>query len=172
VLKLILPVGRRSIIIGVHQFLWHPFTVFLAWRKLYGTPSFREIICIFIHDWGYWTCSDIDGKEGIKHPELGANIARVLLGPEYTELCLYHSRSYARAAGVQPSKLCHADKLSIAYEPWWFYLSRAWLSGELGEYRRRSAEEHYIPESVSHRTWFGWIKGYLTEVGQKYVQQG
>lgn len=99
-------------------------------------------------------------------------VTRVLLGPEYAELCLYHSRSYARAAGEQPSKLCHADKLSIAYEPWWFYLSRAWLSGELSEYRRRAAEEHYVPESVSHRTWFKWIKGYLTEVGQKYVQQG
>jgi len=139
---------------------------------LFGSPSWKELICIFIHDLGYWNCYDIDGIDGSKHPELGAKIARVLLGPEYAELCLYHSRSYARATGAQPSKLCYADKLSIAYEPWWFYLSRAWLSGELGEYRRRAAEEHYIPASASHRSWFEWIKEYLAGVGRKNLQQG
>ncbi|OPX83402.1 MAG: hypothetical protein A4E53_04641 [Pelotomaculum sp. PtaB.Bin104] len=171
-LKRIFPVGRRSLIFGVHQFLWHPFVVYLAWLKLFGRPSWKEMICIFIHDLGYWNCCDIEGKEGLKHPELGARIARVFLGPEYVELCLYHSRSYASMIGVRPSKLCYADKLSIAYEPWWFYLARAWLSGELFEYRSRAAAEHHIPKSASHRSWFEWIKEHLSGVGQKNIQQG
>jgi len=27
--------------------------------------DWKEIICIFIHDWGYWFCADMDGEDGI-----------------------------------------------------------------------------------------------------------
>ena len=112
--------GKKSLIFGTHQFLWHPITVFLAWVKLYGLPNWKELICIIIHDWGYWICDDIEGEKGSKHPEFAATLAANFLGEEYKEFCLYHSRHYAKAQGKTPSKLCYADKLAIAYENKWF----------------------------------------------------
>lgn len=153
---LMLKRGTKSVLFGVHQFIWHPITVLIAWWKLYGRPSWKELICIFVHDLGYWGSPNMDGEEGERHPELGADIAKKLFGPDYYFLCLYHSRHYARTAGAEPSKLCWADKLSIFYEPWWFYIFRALLSGEIHEYRELAVG--YIPLRASHRTWFEWIK--------------
>lgn len=81
---------------GVHQFLWHRITVLVAWWSLYGAPNCREAICIFIHDWGYWTCENMDGEEGERHPEFGAKLAGWLFGQKYHDLVLLHSRHYAR----------------------------------------------------------------------------
>jgi hypothetical protein len=161
-------VGKRSLLFGVHQFIWHPITVLIAWWELYGRPSWRELVCIVIHDWGYWFCPNMDGPEGEKHPEFGARIAWRLFGQaEYWDLCLLHSRHYARAYGANPSKLCWADKLSILYDPWWFYLTRAWLSGELKEYRKVAADAGFIPLSASNRAWFIWVQGRLAKVGRE-----
>lgn len=158
-------VGQRSLLFGVHQFIWHPITVLIAYWKLYGRPNWPEIVCIFIHDWGYWFCANMDGPEGERHPEYAARLAGKWFGPRYYDLCLYHSRHYARTADALPSKLCWADKLSIAYEPWWFYLPRAWLSGELREYRQKAAEAGFISQSAGHREWFCWIKSWLANQG-------
>ncbi len=162
----LLPIGRRSLLFGVHQFAWHPFTVFLAWIKLYGWPSWKEIICIIVHDWGYWQCRDMDGEDGERHAEVGCYIAYKLFGQKYAELCLLHSRHYAKAIGAEPSRLCYADKLSIMYEPWWFYLARAWLTGELWEYRAMAAQSGYVSLSASHREWFKWVQSYLSSKGK------
>lgn len=151
-------VGKKSLLFGVHQFIWHPLTVLLAWWKLYGRPSWKEAFCILIHDWGYWFSSDMDGPEGRRHPEFAARLAGTLFGSKYNLLCLYHSRHYARNTGAEPSKLCWADKLSIIFEPWWLYLPRAWLSGELKEYRQVAAKAGFIPLSASNRQWFDAIK--------------
>ncbi|MFZ3132684.1 MAG: hypothetical protein WA125_16685 [Desulfosporosinus sp.] len=156
-------VGRKSLLFGVHQFLWHPITVLAAWWYLYGRPSWKEIVCIIIHDWGYWFASNMDGPEGEYHPELAAKLAGKWLGPEYLDLCLYHSRHYARNVGVEPSKLCWADKLSIKYEPWWLYLPRAWASGELKEYRQVAAD--FIPLSASNKVWYTWVQDRLLKLG-------
>lgn len=64
------------------RFLWHPVTVLLAWWALYGRPTWRELVCIIIHDWGYWHCPNMDGPEGELHPEYGAQLAGRWLGPE------------------------------------------------------------------------------------------
>ena len=61
-------------------------------------------------------------------------IALYLFNDDHYELCLYHSRHFAKTADAEPSRLCWADKLSILYEPWWLYLPRAWAS--LQGYRR------------------------------------
>lgn len=159
--------GRRSILFGVHQFLWHPITVLIAWWRLYGWPGWRELVCIFIHDWGYWYAPDMDGEEGEKHPELAAKPAGKWFGPEYRDLCLYHSRHYARRAGVEPSRLCWADKLSILYDPRWFYLLRARLSGELREYRETAAKAGFIPLTASDQEWFAWIRDRLSTLGRE-----
>jgi hypothetical protein len=55
---------------------------------------------------------------------------------EWRDFCLYHSRFYAKRDEKPYSKLCVADKLAFCLEPWWFYLPRAILSGEIREYMR------------------------------------
>ena len=159
--------GTKSLLFGVPQFAIHPLVVFIAWCKLYGRPSWREIVCIGIHDWGYWGSPNMDGEEGEKHPRLGAEIAGRLFDewaegysePTYYSLCLYHSRHYARNRETEPSRLCWADKLSVLYEPWWLYLPRAWASGELSEYRALAVP--FVPLTASNRTWYAWLQDRL-----------
>lgn len=147
--------GTKSLLFGVHQFILHPLVVFIAWIVLYRKlPSWKELICIIIHDWGYWGKTNMDDEEGEKHPETAAKIAGKLFGHSYHDLCLYHSRHYARTAGQEPSLLCWADKQSILYDPWWFYLPRAWLSGELTEYRRLAANCGFVSILATHREWY------------------
>lgn len=149
-------VGTKSLLFGVHQFLWHPLTVYWAWARLYGRPDLRELVCILIHDWGYWGSAEMDGASGARHPELGASIASKLFNHEYRDIVLLHSRRYARGCGLVPSKLCWADKLSIVYEPEWFYLLRARASGELDEYRKQATT--HISVEQSDLVWLRWIK--------------
>jgi hypothetical protein len=160
-------VGTKSLLFGVHQFIWHPITVFIAWRAKYGWPSWREVVCIVVHDWGYWGAPNMDGAEGERHPELGAHIAMRLFGAKYRDMCLHHSRHYCRQAQAEPSKLCWADKLSICYDPWWLYIPRAMLSGEINEYRQLAASAGFVPLSATHREWFRWVQDLLRTVGQK-----
>lgn len=158
--------GTKSVLFGVHQFAWHPLTVWLAWIWLYRKPpTWRETVCIVIHDWGYWGKACMDDEEGEKHPEVGARIAGALFGQEFHDLCLYHSRHYARNAGMEPSKLCWADKLSIVFEAWWLYLPRAIASGELAEYRKAAAG--FLPEGASNRVWFRWVRDRLATLGRE-----
>jgi hypothetical protein len=148
-------VGTKSLIFGVHQFAWHPWTVARAWRHLYGHwPTWREAVCIAVHDWGYWGSPNINGPEGEWHPVAGAAIAGRLFDRHYhQDLCLYHSRHYARAVGVEPSALCWPDKQSLMFDPPWFYLFRARLSGELAEHRQTAATAGVVPLSASDTEW-------------------
>jgi hypothetical protein len=109
----------------------------------------------------------MDDAIGEKHPEWAANLVLKRLGPESFYLCLLHSRHYARNCNVEPSTLCWADKYSIMYEPWWFYLPRAWLSGELMEYRLEVDAFGSIPLSATHREWFRWVRGRLSMLGKE-----
>lgn len=155
-------VGTRSLLFGVHQVVWHPVTVALAWRRLYGRwPTWREAVCIALHDLGYLGVREMDGADGERHPELGARVAAGLLGREYGRLCLLHSRHYAVRVGAAPSALCWADKLSILYEPWWFYLPRARLSGELAEYRDRANGAGAVTSARTDREWFAFMQDYF-----------
>lgn len=160
------PVGTRSLLIGVHQFLWHPLTVWLAWVRFYGEfPTWRECVCIFIHDWGYWGCPEMDGPKGSEHTRLGADIANRLFGIKYYSLCVWHSRHYAETYGREPSKLCWPDKVSMLYEPEWFYLLRARLSGEIHEYRKNAIG--HLPLSASDREWLRWLRTRLHRLAEQ-----
>jgi hypothetical protein len=160
--------GTKSLLFGVHQFIIHPLTVYVAWVWLYHRlPNWKEAICIIIHDWGYWGKEKMDDAEGEKHPETAARIAGRLFGPVYHDLCLLHSRHYAMMAGKEPSLLCWADKLSILFEPWYLYLPRAWASGELFEYRAVAAGTGFIPISASHREWYVWIKARFEKLARE-----
>lgn len=119
----------------MHQFVWHPITVFLAWLDLYGWPTWWETICIIVHDVGYLGKADMDGVSGAAHPELGAKIAGFLCGEKGRLECLGHSRSYAAKYNIPTSRLCWADKWSPMFDPTHFYWFRGTVSGEIAEYR-------------------------------------
>lgn len=165
-------VGTRSLLVGVHQVLWHPITVWRAWCKLYGRPWWREVVCFFLHDLGYLGRRDMDGPDGVRHPELGAAIAGWLFGPRYRDLVLYHSRTYARMAGVEPSPLCWADKASIAFEPRWWYLLRARMSGEIREYRREAARAGVVRHDASDEQWFEVLASLFRSLGEGRGETG
>lgn len=131
--------GTLSVLIGAHQFLIHPLFVFIAWWTLYGFPADPRLwLAFLVHDLGYWGKPELDNADGETHPELGARVMH-LFGDTWRDLTLHHSRFYASRAGRAPSPLCAADKLAFALEPWWLYLPRVILSGEIHEYMQRAA---------------------------------
>lgn len=57
-----------------------------------------------------------------------------VLAAHWRDFTLYHSRFYAKRDGRPFSRLCVADKLAVALEPYWLYLPRVIASGEIHEY--------------------------------------
>ncbi len=106
----------------------------MAWIKLYKVvPSWKEALCILIHDWGYYKCERMEDEDGQWHPLWAA--CRVLpWGAEYFKLVVLHSRFLARRLGQEPSRLCLADKLGTALMPTWMWVGLGRLSGEVYEY--------------------------------------
>lgn len=147
-------VGTKSLLFGIHQVFWHPIVVLRAWVYLFGWPSFKEFICIIIHDWGYAGKPNLDGPEGEVHPMLGAKIAGRLFGIDWFYFCLLHSRTMARKINMEPSKLCWADKLSFCFEPRWFYLIRAKMSNEIEEIFYASIKSGLIDGRMSLFQWY------------------
>ena len=157
-------IGTKSILFGAHQFIIHPLFVAYAWWILYGFPKdYKLWIAFFVHDLGYWDKSNMDGEEGEKHPLFGANFMGNRYGKKWYEFCLFHSRFLAKKNNRNYSKLCPADKLSIAMEPWWLYLPRVILSGEIKEYMKIVETKHkYEPlTNKSKKAWFDSVQKYL-----------
>ncbi len=170
--------GTKSILFGAHQFLIHPLVLALAWWQLYGFPFDPRLwIAFVVHDLGYWGKPNMDGPEGERHVEWGANLMHQWFGSEWSEFCLYHSRFYSKRDGKPFSRLCVADKLAIVLEPWWLYLPRVWLSGELWEYMalaggkgnskyKGEPNSKYVSMNLATGTVRGWHRGmtaYLKE---------
>lgn len=174
-------VGTKSLLFGVHQFLYHPLTVALAWKRVYTRwPNWWECVAICCHDLGYWGKRDMDGPDGITHPYDGARYAwrwtefiakNVLryrqeiaqqLGRKAWALCITHSYGYcarvrqSRGGLVPftPGFLAFPDKVCVLYDQRWFYLLRARLSGEIYEFMR------HAPAAVSGdpATWLRWYR--------------
>lgn len=103
----------------------------------------RLWLAFVVHDLGYIGKPNMDGPEGETHPELGARVMRRLFGDAWGDLCLLHSRYYAKRLNRGVSPLCAADKRVFLIEPAWLYLPRVWATGELAEYiaagQRRAA---------------------------------
>ena len=157
-------IGTKSVLFGAHCFFIHPIFVFIAWWKLYGFPINPILwLSFFVHDIGYLCKPNMDGEEGETHVELGANIMGIF-GKKWANFSRYHSRFYAKKDNVKPSKLCHADKLAICLEPYWFYLFRVNLSGEINEYMKDAVKGKYksmkIP-TCSQKEWFNGVCEYL-----------
>lgn len=152
--------GTKSLLFGCHQFILHPLTVVLAWHHLYHRwPTWRELVCIIVHDWGYWGCEHMDQGEGAVHPYRGANVVYRLFGLEYFYLCLYHSRHMTKELGNKPvSALYYADKLSFVYTPWWLYVCIGVLTGEIFEYVHQTTAVGMITSNIhnSRNYWKSW----------------
>ncbi|MBF0481301.1 MAG: hypothetical protein HQK81_06295 [Desulfovibrionaceae bacterium] len=169
-------IGTKSLLIGAHQVVLHPWYVAKAWRKLYGFPRDPRLwVAFVVHDWGYWGKSDMDGPEGETHVELGARIMARLFGPAWGDFCRYHSRFRAQADGKPFSRLCLADKLSVALMPRRVYLTLARASGEIREYMARcSAEEKYAVQGMdasSEEAWFADLCEFLVAWVQAAIGQ-
>lgn len=184
-------IGTRSLLFGVHAFWLHPWILAWSWWKLYGFPwDPRLWVAFIVHDMGYWGKPNMDGPEGEQHPWLGALImdrlfdrgrdAQVILtqGENEEEIrlgwwgrfTLFHSRYLAKRYGFQPSRLCIADKLAAASEPWWLYLPRVWLTGELREFMAEAATERGRAAGIStvsarewHRTMGAYMRRWVEE---------
>ena len=87
--------------------------------------------------------------------------------PQWYDFCVNHSRFLAKQCGMQPSRLCMADKLSLGLEPWWLYLPRAWASGELKEYMRSAQPDgkhgHMNLQQVTAKQWYQSVQQYLRQ---------
>lgn len=150
-------IGTKSVLFGAHQFLLHPWFVAWGWWKLYGFPwDPRLWVAFFVHDLGYLGKPNMDGVEGETHPLLGAKImdffdaiARDPKSRKWYHLSLLHSRYYAKSLGLQPSRLCMADKLAIALTPAWLYLPMVRATGEIREYTANAKHRISGGENVS-----------------------
>lgn len=170
-----LPVGPRSVLWGAHCFFIHPWFVARAWTRLYGFPTDPRLwVAFFVHDLGYFVywCRNMDGPEGERHVEWGAQLMLRCFGAEWGDFCRYHSRFSAKRDGQHFSRLCVADKMSVTLEPWWLYLPRVMLSGEIKEYMalaqvKEGSKYHANPlmpynvSTTSRRAWFHDMTTYL-----------
>ena len=156
-------IGTKSLLFGVHQFLWHPICVGRAWRLLYQRwPNRVEWLAIFLHDVGYWGCSDMDGKCGRNHPKRGARLLYAfvkwwtkdeLLAYSWWLMVVGHSKTYSAICRAPLSPLYYADKVAALMEPAWLYMLRAWMTGEDKEFIANSPVQD---ERLG--TWFKWYR--------------
>ena len=147
--------GSKTLLFGVHQVFIHSVLVTWAWVKLYGSvPTWREMLCIMIHDIGYWGRPSLKCADGDKHPELGAKIAGKLLGPEWSDFILGHSTFYCKRNGLEPSKLMAADKFWHCLVPLWFYKILAVPTGEFRHYRELKHARQVSGRETSDAEWW------------------
>lgn len=165
-------VGTRSVLYGAHCFFLHPFFVAWAWWQLYGFPwDPRLWVAFFVHDLGYIGKPNMDGPEGERHPIMGARLMTALFDhstPDadilsitewqigrrsnlgrWGQFVLLHSRYFAKTLGMQPSRLCVADKLAISLTPAWLYLPMVRATGEIQEYRAHAKHRSVVDAQVS-----------------------
>lgn len=139
--------GTKSLLFGGHQFIIHPVFVLIAWLKLYKRfPSWRILLTIIIHDWGYWGLKKMDDEKGEQHPEWAGRKLSRLFGGRYHYLdkdglswtmgglSFYHSRFIAKKNNSSVSPLCLPDKYGVALMPTWLWVLLVTLSGEGKEY--------------------------------------
>jgi hypothetical protein len=164
-------IGTKSVLYGAHCFFLHPWFVAAAWWRLYGFPwDPRLWVAFFVHDLGYIGKPNMDGDEGERHPILGARLMAILFDAlqlgrgghapydihgtpvmlgRWGLFVLLHSRYFSKSLGMQPSRLCMADKLAIALTPAWLYLPMVRATGEIHEYRAHAVHRLKGNEAVS-----------------------
>lgn len=117
--------GTKSWLFGCHSFI-HSILIIRAWKHLYKSyPSFKECICIMLHDIGYCGKNYLTDKSNSSHAELGAQICGELFGGDYYLFVLGHSVTAAKKHGIAVSKLEAPDDYSWILAPdWWLRLNQ------------------------------------------------
>ncbi len=195
-------VGTKSVLFGYHCFFLHPLFVAYAWLRMHGfrrvkigerryanaPASWKRAVhtsildyklwwAFCLHDIGYWGKPNMDGPEGERHPEMGARIMRRKFGEPWGELCLYHSRFYARRDQREPSALCFPDKTAYLYYPTWLIVWLCSWTGEINEYMQNAhrdnagivvadgvkSEDYFAPNAFSKREWAEGVKTFIRQ---------
>lgn len=148
--------GTISILFGCHSMVIHPIVVTMAWFKLYGLPSWRELICIFLHDVGHYGLNYLDDYEQKKrHWELGAKATRALFGDWAYELTAGHCSH----SGLPKSKLYYADKLSWHLAPrWWLWMNTVFEPLLMIGFSSRMAAVNDFKDQVAESIGNGWFR--------------
>ncbi len=166
-------IGTKSLLFGAHQFILHPLLVLIAWKKLYGSVTWKELTCIIIHDWGYWGCPNMDGPEGEAHPYRPALWAYKHFRHEcYYNLIAYHSRFSAKTDKMPVSRLCLADKYGTAMYPTWLWVLLCTLSGEVKEYMPQKHRYEILksgPSGGKYQNPFDFFNSYKS-IARKWVE--
>jgi len=161
-------IGTKTLLFGNHQFLIHPFFVWLAWVKVYRRlPNWKESICILIHDWGYWGKPNIDGPEGEGHPLWATLWAKKYLDSGnlngYSYLCAFHSSTIAKRYDTSVSRLCLPDKVGVALMPICLLVLLGKLTGETREYRNCPKYAHAKREKMTDGELYQSLRDYYRE---------
>lgn len=137
---------------GAHSII-HSIVVMFAWKKLYSTwPSWRECVCILLHDIGYWGKNYITDKTNDGHAELGCRVAHRWFGPEYGHLVLGHSAAACKKFSIPKSKLEEPDDYSWVIAPLFWMRWNAWVEKfEVGpkEWKEAVRKNFYSKNKVS-----------------------
>lgn len=178
-------VGTKSVLFGAHCFFIHPWFVALGWWQLFGFPwDPRLWAAFFLHDIGYIGKPNMDGPEGESHPEVGARLMGRLFDHDrfgmgdaaryrWYDLCLYHSRYYAKREGRPVSRLCFADKLAFCLTPRWLYLPMVTATGEINEYLRmaqKADSDHWKPTGYDKKRWHAQLCEYMRKWVRTHVE--
>ena len=112
--------GTRTILFGAHSII-HSVLVIQAWKLIYGKyPKWWQLVCILIHDIGYFGTNFLTEKTNVGHAELGARIARRIFGQKGFDFIVGHSRSSSEKFGLPLSDLEAPDDYSWVIAPkWW-----------------------------------------------------
>lgn len=168
--------GTKSVLFGAHCFLLHPWFVALAWWRLYGFPWDPRLWMAFIvHDLGYVGKPNMDGEEGELHPYWGAFVMGALFGRRWFEFTLSHSRFLAKKLGINPSRLCVADKLATVLTPRFLYLPMVRATGEVHEYmalsrRNNATGDKYSTMNLDASSQLAWHRDMIAYM-RRWVQE-
>jgi hypothetical protein len=106
---------------------YHPLWAARVMHRLFDRPIRMRV------GPGTWSFKDRISYHEFDCPE---SFRLVIESWEWYYEVLLHSRFLSRQLNREPSQLCYADKLAIAFTPWWLYLPMVRLTGEIREYQR------------------------------------
>lgn len=158
-------IGTREVVTGVPRLNGPGVSQTVRVPEYTSLADPRLWLAFFLHDIGYFGKPNMDGPEGETHPKVGAKIMFHLFGPTWYNMCLYHSRFYAKRFRTPPSALCYADKLAITYYPEWLMVRLVTWTGEVNEYMKDAqrmnpgAHDNLQPGEVLK--WFRGVKDYV-----------
>ena len=92
---------------------------------------------------------------------MGCCVHRMERSTHWLDFTLFHSRTIAKWCGVPHSRLCVADKYVFCIEPWWLYLPRVVLSGEIHEYLEEARKGLGKDYTGNLRLWHKDVRAHL-----------